>query len=298
MPAIGRAGLAVLGPALVTFALGSVAPADGKTRLGRVYGGVTEQANPLVFELTRSGQRVHEVRLMVDPACSDGQPLFYFATLKFVTNVPAFVANGEHVFVGGRLSKPRKFRASGIGAEEFGDVGGAFSEKIAGKVSRSGTASGTYSAAVQLIDDTGTVVATCKSGTVRWHARSARGRIYAGSTSAGHPIVVELDKRRTTVKHLRFGWAAPCTPDGFLLTPDHLLNLAIAHGKLSDGVHAMEPLPVPAGGKRALDYAIDGRVTRTAASGTFSVKLTDSDSGGAVLGSCDSGSVTWSARSG
>ena len=72
---------------------------------------------------------------------------------------------------------------------------GTIAHTIKGSVRRNGSASGSYRAKIVLHDKAGGAeVGTCDTGTVRWRARSARGRVYAGATSQGPPMVIELDK--------------------------------------------------------------------------------------------------------
>jgi hypothetical protein len=280
------------------LASGPVAAAHAKPRLGHSYGGVTSQDAPFVLELAR-GSKVDRIRVLVIGQCSDGESLTMFATVDFETNIPAFVPSGDHVMTGGRLSKSGSFRASGLGSEDFGGAGGAVTEKVTGRIRRNGSASGTYRASVTLIDrQTNQPVADCHTGTIKWSARSARGRVFAGATSAGQPIVVELDRRRGSVEHLMFGWGAPCAPPetGGWLVPDHLRGFPLTGGSFGDTFQV--PVDLDGGGKRAFDYTIQGSVGRSKASGSFSVKVTDMDGAGVTTSACDTGSVTWTARSG
>jgi len=87
------------------------------------------------------------------------------------------------------------------------DCGQLFAALIRGKVRRNGSSAGTYQAKIVLRDDaTGAEIGTCDTGVLRWTGRSSRGRVYAGKTSQDQPMVVELDKARSTVDQVRFGW--------------------------------------------------------------------------------------------
>jgi hypothetical protein len=284
--------------ALAALAFAPVAHSAAKTRpLGLVYGGVTSTAAPFVLKLERGAKKIDHVNILVEGKCANGQSVRYDATLTFEVNIPAAVMLGDHVFKGGRLSKTGAFRAVGRGAEDFGAVIAGMNEKIAGKVTRSGGASGTYTATMGIVDtQTGTTTTTCNTGTIRWTARSAPGRIYGGTTSDDQPVVVELAKRRTSVHVLRFSWSANCSPSGGVQFPENLSGFPLTNGAFGDSFE--QAYDLGGGSKATFDYAIRGRVAKTKASGSFSVKDTETDATGAVTAACDSGTVTWSAKSG
>ena len=52
------------------------------------------------------------------------------------------------------------------------------------------------------------------------------------------------------------------------------------------------------GGKRTFAYQINARVTKTMARGTLHVGVTEADAAGAQTSSCDTGAITWKARTG
>ena len=60
------------------------------------------------------------------------------------------------------------------------------SARYAGKLSAK-RASGTLDATITVVDASGTTVTTCRTGSVRWSATRAPGRVYAGSTAQDHP---------------------------------------------------------------------------------------------------------------
>jgi len=190
------------------------------------------------------------------------------------------------------VSKSGSFRASGFGVEGFGEATGTITHTIKGKVKRNGTASGTYRATILLRDATGAEVGTCDTGTMRWSGRSARGRVYAGQTSQGMPMVVELDKGRRTVDQVRFAWQGTCTPDGSFDVGDRVSDFAISDGKFGESFQST--FDAGGGAKVVIDYALDGRLSRSRASGSVTVKFTRTDAAGNVMQTCDTGSVSWS----
>jgi hypothetical protein len=285
--------------ALTALALVPLSSATAKTASpGLIYGGVTSTDAPFVLKLERGAKTIDHVNLLVNGKCANGQTISFDATLTFEVNIPAALQLGDHAFKGGgRLSKTGAFRASGRGAENFGTVIAGMNEKIAGKISRAGAASGTYSATMTIIDkQTGATQTTCSTGTIRWTARSAPGRIFAGTTSDRQPVVVELDKAGKSVHALRFSWSANCMPTGGVQFPENLTGFRIANHAFGDSFQ--QSYDLNGGGKATFDYVVKGRVAKTKASGSFSVKDTITDATGAITTTCDGGSVTWSVKSG
>jgi hypothetical protein len=288
----------VLGVCLIVLATGvtSIDAAEAKRKLGRYYGGVTSQGAPFVLELAKGGKAVSGASILVNGECDDGNGMSYHGRLSFEPGMPAFVPLGEHVFGSRRVSKSGRFRASGIGAEQFGDADGLMSETFSGRIRRNGAAAGKYRSIVTMVAPDGSTVTRCDTGTVKWSATSDRGRIYAGTSSAGFPVVLELAARRTSVKRMRFGWGALCTPEGSVIIPDELTGFRLSGGSFGDAFQ--QSFDRDDGGKNLYDYDLDGKVSRSIASGTFSVKLTETDPAGATTATCDAGTATWTARSG
>lgn len=281
----------------VVLALACAAEAGAKKRSpGLVFGGETSQDSPFVLVLRRGARAVDHAALVVSARCSDGQMLRAFATLSFGGDIPAFIGPGHHYFPNGKLSTTRAFSSAGLGNEDFGEVSGAMSEKIKGKIQANGAASGTYAATVTLTDHQGAKVATCNTGVLRWTARSERGRIYAGSTTQDQPVVVKLNRQRTRVTDLLVGWGAGCTPSGSILIGDHLTNFPISAARFGDRFQAQSD--IDGGGRETFDYAVNGRVGKSKASGRLSVEVKDTDGSGAAISTCNTGSVTWSAKTG
>lgn len=292
-----KAGIG-LGVWLITLAVGTAAVdvAEAKRKLGRYYGGVTSQGSPFVLELARGGKIVSSATVFVRGECDDGNRMGYFGRLSFEPGMPAFIPVGEHVFGSRRVSKSGRFSASGRGSESFGETDALMKETISGRIRRNGAAAGKYRSVVTIKAPDGSTVASCDTGTVSWSARTDRGRIYAGSSAAGFPFVLELDARRTAVKRMRFGWGASCTPEGSIMFPDELQGFGLSGS--SFGETLQQTFDMDGGGKATFDYTLDGTVGRSTASGQFSVKLTETDPAGAPVVTCDAGATSWTARTG
>jgi hypothetical protein len=239
---------------------------------------------------------------MAQTPCDSGQEVAYVENLRFEPEVPAFVPMGEAVVSPQRLSKTGAFRAKGVGADSFGPGGdssytAAIVETISGRLRPDGTASGTFRARMTLSDAAGAHVGRCDTGNVKWTARSLPGRVFAGTGSTGLPVVLELDRQRRAVERMRFGWAAPCTPEGGIVFPDELRGFALTRGAFGDAFQ--ESFDLESGGEARFRYDIKGRIASKAkASGRFSVRYSETDAGGAETAVCDAGTFTWSARSG
>lgn len=277
-----------------TLAFPAMSGGAVKNRPFRVlYGGTTSQDNPFVLKLAKGAKTVDRANVYVDGTCPDGNAISFWATLRFEVDTPAALAPGLHIVAEDRVRKSGSFSASGSGTEGFGTAIGAIAHTITGKVRRNGSASGTYRAKILLRDQaTGAEIQTCDTGAVGWTGRSSRGRVYAGQTSQGLPMVIELDKARRTVDQVRFGWLGPCTPSGSFYIGDRISDFAITDRKFNDSFQ--QTFDAGGGEKVAVDYALDGRLGKSKASGSVSVKFTRTDAAGAVTRACDSGTVDWS----
>jgi hypothetical protein len=228
-------------------------------------------------------------------ACDDGD--------RFPVAVPLSVAKSEPGFDPGfrelATSRNGKGRFAGVqvGGFDMGELAGLLSARYAGKLSAK-RASGTLEATITVIDRAGTTVTTCRTGTVRWSATRAPGRVYAGTTAQDHPVVVRVDAKRRQVSDLLFGWqSGTCKPESlFISTSEQFGGFPLGNGRFGDAFN-MTYAPGE-GGEGKVSYDITGRVARTRASGTFRVGLTETDPAGNVTAACDSGSVSWSAVTG
>jgi hypothetical protein len=283
--------------AIVAVAIGGFGMtgiASAKSKPGRYYGGSTSQENPLAFELTPNRKAIALAHVFVDGRCDDGDHLRYSDTVTFERGMGEYAEQREHALGGGRILRSGRFSSRGTWSTDVARI----TETFSGTIARSGRASGTFRTTVAFVDAAGATTARCDSGQIRWKARSARGRVYAGVSSTDHPVVVEVDRRGRSVQHLRFGWAAPCTPpeSGSWLISEDFTNMPLSGGAF--GLELPVDFALPDGGRRSGGYALTGRIGRGSATGTVSVRVTDSDAAGAPTSTCDSGKVSWTARSG
>ena len=283
--------------AIVAVAAGGLlttSTAAAKSKPGRYFGGSTSQENPLSFALARDGKSISAAHVFIDGSCDDGDRLRYSDTLRFKRGLGDYAQSGEHTLSGGRVSRSGRFRSRGTWSTDVARV----TETFDGRVTRKGNGSGTFRATVEFVDASGRTTATCDSGRVGWNARSARGRVYAGVSSTNQPVVVEIDRRGRSVQHVRFGWTAPCAPPetGRWLISEDFTGIPLEQGAFSLALPA--EFELEDGGHRAVRYALAGHVRRASASGTVSVQVNDTDPAGTPTATCDSGNVSWTARSG
>jgi hypothetical protein len=156
---------------------------------------------------------------------------------------------------------------------------------------------GTVALHVDEKDPSGVTVATCDS-TAAFRARSAPGRVYAGATSQNGPVVLELDRRREQVAHLRVGWQSVCESGAEFQVADHQVDFDLVRKRFGDEYDA-PPYDIDGGGQGTDHYLVRGRVAnRRKAAGVFRVTTDERDAAGEPADACDSGRLTFRARSG
>ena len=147
---------------------------------------------------------------------------------------------------------------------------------------RRGVAHGTFAATIEIVDPaTGAKVTSCRSGTLRWAARSAPGRVYAGLTSARVPIVVERSRSGRKVNSMWVSWSAPCRSEGGFAVAEELVNFPVSGaGRFGDTFS--DEVKLDGVGTRAFAYRLDGTAGASRAAGTLRVEITDKDAAGAT----------------
>jgi hypothetical protein len=123
------------------------------------------------------------------------------------------------------------------------------------------------------------------------------GTSYGGVTSQDFPVVVDVNRRRSRVVRAVIAIRLSCTAGGFNTTPDGYTGLAIRRGKFSASFGPVTQRN-PDGTTSDFEGTMSGifNSSRTKVSGTWTLKATEHDAAGAVTDTCDSGSVSWSAK--
>ena len=261
------------------------------------YGGSTSQDAPFALIVSKDHRRLTRLLLHADAPCSDGSG----ATESGQASIEppgGPRGGGRNLFVGDRLPRSGSFRIKGSAMEGYGGtIYGKLSETLAGRV-KGNRAKGTFRMTVQVIDaNTGAVQATCDTGPLSWHTAAVPGKVYAGLTGGGRPVVVALTPDRGMVSDLRIGWDATCQPEGGFLVADHLGNFLVDTAGTFGHPFDAGPFAGPDGSSIALHYALAGRLTATRATGTFAATMTQTAADGTVQTTCDRSLEHWSAVS-
>ena len=258
----------------------------------RTYGGPTRQDDAIVLVTSSSGKRLSGTVMAFRASCESGQT-FAFHDVAEVSGAGGTLPYGKLVASrnSGGVVRAQLFDAYSTAA------GSAvlqleFSARTGSKSSR-----GSFSAELVEFDVPGArpateppagakVVDRCRTGTVRWAARHAPGRIYGGVSSQGEPVVLIANRNRSRLETAGVGWHAGCTDEGFVDFPDVLRNFPIRRGRFGD-VFAWRPEP---GINIAYDFG--GSINSSSARGRLRV---DVDKGSAAT--CSTGQLTWRASS-
>jgi len=277
------------------FAVAATAPAPALAG-SAVYGGSTSAGAAIVIKADKKAKKLRSAVVSWKANCDDGRRFPVAVPLKAVTAEPGFTP-GFRELATSRNGKGR-FAGTQLGGFERGDQVGTLVAKYSGKLSAK-RASGTLDATITVIDKASrNVVATCRTGSVRWSATRSPGRVFGGSTAQDLPIVVRLDAKRRTVADLLYNWeSATCKPDDMYINANEdFSSFPLANGRFGD---AFDQSYAPdGGGEGKVSYDITGRVSRTRASGSVRVNVTQTDPAGAVAMACDSGTIPWEAVSG
>jgi hypothetical protein len=269
----------------------SVARSD-RTPLGTVYAGETaRQSGNVVLRLTRGGKLDH-VDLTIGVPCNDGSGFLYGDHFGFADRPPT----SSHLKSRG-LSRTGTFRATGGWTGKASDGSDVrYVDVLSGKVTAR-AASGTLR--VRIFDTNATTHAPryqCDTGSLRWKLRSSPGHVYGGLTSQGYAVVLEVNARRTRVTRFWTSVRRECTPaatefDGPFFDSSFALRQHGFQGIVTDQFDA-------GGGLTGHDSdTLVGRVGAYTASGSFRETGQYVDATGAVQRTCDTGTLTWHARS-
>jgi hypothetical protein len=127
---------------------------------------------------------------------------------------------------------------------------------------------------------------------------AAAGVVYGGVTPHGFGLMVEVKKSRRQIVRAVTGIRLNCTSGGVFSVPDSWTKLSVSKsGKFSASYG-----PVTERNDDGTTLDIEGTIrgkfnsSRTAVSGTWTLKLTPHDATGAIIDTCDSGIVNWTAK--
>ena len=279
----------------ISLALAGAAPAVAAPV--KIYGGHTSQDAPIALRTSADGRTLTQLLVHADMNCDDGTPASWSGAATFAAFKPPTISAGKNVFSPARVARNGSFRATGEATEYYDANGiGTIKETLRGNV-RGGVAHGTYSATLEIVDQqTGQKTASCRSGTLRWAARSAPGRIFAGRTSDARPIVVQRSRDGRRVDAVWISWGADCQSGLFFEFGEQFVRFPVSRsGRFGNAFE--QPFTLDSGGTRTFAYELNGQVGANRASGTFRVVVTEKDPAGATTDSCDTTQLRWTASS-
>jgi hypothetical protein len=259
-----------------------------------VYAGETAQNDPIAITVAKSGQ-VKSIAIAWSAPCTSGRGFAFGHVLTATRKRPSVIGPGDNPL----FAKMKKGRLTGtaLGSADFGDAGsGAIAQKFSGKF-KPKTASGTWSAHMDVLDAGGSKIDSCDTGTIRWAAMHGPSA-YGGSTTQGEPVVVITKKDRSDVAYLGFGWKADCAPAGSdqWHIAEEFGNFPMT-GNGAFGDTFTNEFPYQDGtGKNTFTYTVSGTLGKTTGSGSFSVHVVEADSAGNPSATCDTNPVKWSVR--
>jgi hypothetical protein len=278
---------------LPVLAIAAVALTPGSASAS-VFAGTTTADSAIVLRANANATKLESAVIAWSAECSDGLAMADSGDLRASRQRSGLPDAGALIVTRNRRGRfaGRQLKSVSLSNGHSAGVIVTLSGRMTGK-----RATGRLSASVTILDQVGNVQATCKTGSVKWAASREKGRIFGGSTSRDQPVVVRLNRARRAVRDLIVGWdSVSCTPGGYLATTDFFRDFPIRKERFGDAFS--QDFTLDGGGKQTIAYDIAGRVSGRAASGSFSAKLTEFDAAGAQTGACDSGAVTWRARTG
>ena len=190
----------------------TAARADAHTVFGGVIGptyepfGLELNALPGQEELSPAMGRVEFAAWI---RCPGARPDLVLAVGQRIVapGVPA----GPQELQGRAISAGGHFEASGTTRYRFRDLEGKVEEAFIGTIIGN-EVTGTFRATATLSKpDSGRRVATCRSGEVHWRGESAPGRVFAGLSSTGVPVMLKLSSDPVQVQLMLVVGHTTCT---------------------------------------------------------------------------------------
>jgi hypothetical protein len=260
---------------------------------GPVYGGATTGAQAIVLRTDAKAKKLRSAVIAWAADCKSGGYWADGADLTATKAEPGFQPDPGELWV----TRNARGRFAGVQAYagSAGDLTALVTVEVSGRI-KGKTANGALHANVALVDASGNAQDGCDTGTERWTATRAPGRIFGGATSQDQPVVVRIDRSGRKVSDLMTGWGARCVPDGTMGFGERFTGFAIKRHRFGDAF--TQDYTLDDGSKRTFAYDVAGKLDRSAASGSLQVKVTQTDLAGAQTMSCDSGAVSWRALTG
>jgi hypothetical protein len=292
------------------FAFAAVSLALGALRAGpnaaaasdvrAVFGGATSSGEPFVFTLTSDPTsdpdafvpHVGTITTTTAARCNhDYGSVTIRVTQRLVS--PKFRGIGTDLWAR-PVSASGEFKATGLPEFGFGKLQSVVDETVHGRITGR-SISGTMKATISLEEPENlATVATCRSGTLRWHGASRSGYIFGGKTSQDSPVVLTLTTARTRVRRVEISTWAQCGDRTQEDTVQEFLQIPLkSRGRFADRDRYTERFG------DTLAHGVDwvtGRVTSDQIAGKVRDVYTERSRRGKVLRRCDTGTIRWHAR--
>lgn len=129
-------------------------------------------------------------------------------------------------------------------------------------------------------------------------AAASPGAVYGGVTPQDFPVVIQMSKDRRHVVRAAIALEMPCTSGGFIVLPDIYRDLSVSKA----GKFRISFGPVTQRNDDGTTSDYSGKTVgalnaaRTKVSGSWQFKVVDHDPAGGVTDTCDSGTVSWTAK--
>jgi hypothetical protein len=255
----------------------------------RIYGGQkASERLQMVFAVADDGATLNSVSLVSELNCRNSYNRADTGTTTSVAALPAAPELGVLYLTGAAITDGR-IDATLLLARERGE---GRTDTARGRLTGDLTASrgsGRLALTSQTVEDsTGRVLRTC-SRTLPWRVARNPGRLFAGSTSQGAPLVLRLSADRRRITSSLIGWVAPCRLASYYLEPhdDWLLPF-----RLTAGGSFTQSYRYDAGRNADVIGRFAGRFRGDNASGTFRSRVV----GGGER--CQTGARTWTVATG
>jgi hypothetical protein len=127
---------------------------------------------------------------------------------------------------------------------------------------------------------------------------AAGGTVYGGTTAHGFPVVIETSKNGRKVVDSTIAIFMTCSSGAAVTLPDGYRGLPVSKKRKFGASFGPTTARNDDGTTTDFEGSVSGAFNkaRTKVTGKWSLKATDRDAAGGVTDTCDSGSVSWSAK--
>ena len=124
------------------------------------------------------------------------------------------------------------------------------------------------------------------------------GVVYGGRTAQGWAIAIQVSKDARQVVRADVGMRLQCMSGGFTNDSDSYIKLPLSTSGSFSASFSHQTVDFGDGHKAEYSGKMKGKLNarRTSGTGTWSLKYVERDATGAVVDTCDSGTVTWKVK--